>query len=99
MNPQWRPGGERDWWPSPGVCTQEEESVLDRNEFMTPASERETDWGAAALDAETPARRQGRKGETSRAASTPLPPAPWGTCHQASVFAALQREMEDASPR
>ena len=99
MNPQWRPGGERDWWPGPGVCTQEEESVLDTNEFMTPASERETDWGAAALDAETPARRQGRKGETSRAASTPLPPAPWGTCHQASVFAALQREMEDASPR
>ena len=99
MNPQWRPGGERDWRPGPGVCTQEDESVLDTNEFMTPASERETDWAAAALDAETPAHRQWREGETSRAVSTPLPPAPGGTRHQASVFATLQREMEDASPR
>ena len=81
------------------MCTQDEESVLDTNEFMTPASEREADWAAAALDAETPARRQGREGETRRGASTPLPPAPVGTRHQASVFAALQREIEDASPR
>lgn len=51
------------------------------------------------MDAETPARRQGRKGGTTRAAPPPLPPAPVGTRHPASVFAALQRKMEDASPR
>ena len=85
----------------PGVCTQEEESALDEEEFLTPASEWEAGWMTATLAAATSARQQGCKGGPRRAtaAPPPLPPAPARTRQPTSVFAALQREVEDASPR